>query len=45
VRVLPDGRAEWLEQGFAGRPALHRGTGFAPRYLYLGVTPPAGRPS
>jgi surface antigen len=40
VRVLPDGQAEWLDYGFGGQARLHHGLGFAPRYLYLGVTPP-----
>ena len=41
VRVLPDGEAEWLDYGVGGRAQLHRGRGFAPRYLYLGVSPPS----
>lgn len=40
--VLPDGQAEWVEYGWKGRPVLHRGRGWAPRYLYLGVPAPAG---
>jgi surface antigen len=40
VRVLPDGQAEWLDYGFDGQARLHLGSGFAPRYLYLGVSPP-----
>ena len=40
VRVLPDGQVDWLDYGFGGHPVLHRGSGFAPRYLYLGVAPP-----
>jgi surface antigen len=39
--VLPDGQAEWVEYGWKGTPVLHRGHGWAPRYLYLGVTPPS----
>ncbi|HEY6797613.1 MAG TPA: CHAP domain-containing protein [Kineosporiaceae bacterium] len=42
IRVLPDGQAEWLDYGFGGRAVLHHGFGFAPRYLYLGITPPRG---
>jgi surface antigen len=42
VRVLPDGEVEWLDYGSGGRPELHQGRGVAPRYLYLGVTPPKG---
>lgn len=38
--VLADGQAEWVEYGWDGRPALHRGHGHAPRYLYLGLSPP-----
>jgi len=41
TRVLPDGQAEWVEYGWRGRPVLHAGRGWAPRYLYLGVGPPA----
>lgn len=40
VRVLPGGEAEWLDYGSSGRAVLHRGRGYAPRYLYLGVPPP-----
>lgn len=39
--VLPDGQAEWVEYGWQGRPQLHEGHGWAPRYLYLAVTPPS----
>jgi surface antigen len=39
--VLPDGQAEWVEYGWQGRPQLHEGHGWAPRYLYLGVAPPS----
>jgi surface antigen len=41
VAVLPDGQAEWVEYGWKGKAVLHRGRGWAPRYLYLGVTPPS----
>jgi surface antigen len=40
VRVLPDGQVDWLDYGWNGQPTLHHGTGFAPRYLYVGVVPP-----
>jgi surface antigen len=42
VRVLPDGEAVWLDYGWSGLPQLHRGRGFAPRYLYLGVVAGSG---
>lgn len=38
--VRPDGQAEWLDMGWAGQSGVHVGHGTAPRYLYLGVTPP-----
>lgn len=41
IGVLPDGQAEWVEYGWQGRPQLHEGHGWAPRYLYLGVTAPS----
>ena len=40
VRVLPGGEVDWLDHGAGGRTELHRGRGFAPRYLYVGVTAP-----
>jgi surface antigen len=41
IAVLPDGQAEWAEYGWKGRPELHEGHGWAPRYLYVGVSPPS----
>ncbi len=40
VAVLPDGEAQWVEYAWRGRATLHAGHGWAPRYLYLGVSPP-----
>jgi surface antigen len=40
--VMPDGQAQWVEFGWGAHPGPHTGFGKAPRYLYLGVDPPAG---
>lgn len=41
TKVYPDGTAQWVERGWGGLDRVHVGRGTAPRYLYVGVTPPA----
>ena len=41
TKVYPDGTAQWVERGWGGLDEVHVGRGTAPRYLYIGVRPPA----
>lgn len=43
--VRADGTAEWAEYGRDGTTGLAHGAGRAPRYLYIGVDPPAAAPA